>query len=159
MRKVSLFLHTFMVALMAFTGTWMMSNCARHEGSESQLKEDVDSFATYYYNWHFEKASKYCTPESEPWLKYAASNVHDADIDLLKQKDEDATISIEDVDFQDDTLAIVKVNVKNFLQMDTIGKAARPVADATFHLSMVIHEDKWKVRMEGLPQSERQNHD
>lgn len=158
MRRNRLLPHIFTVAIMGLSGTWAIGSCTSHEGSESQLKEDVDSFATYYYNWHFKQAARYCTPESEAWLRYAASNVHDADIDLLRQKNEDATVTIEDVDFQDDTLAIVKLNVKDFLQMDTIGKPASHADEATFRLSMVIHEGKWKVRMGGLPQSERQSH-
>ena len=53
-----------------------LSGCEPHEGSEDQLKADVDSFANYYFNWHFPKAVKYCTQESERWLRYAASNVN-----------------------------------------------------------------------------------
>lgn len=36
-----------------------LSGCEPHEGSEDQLKADVDSFANYYFNWHFPKAVKY----------------------------------------------------------------------------------------------------
>ena len=123
-----------------------------HEGSEKQLKEDIDSFATYYYNWHFEQAVKYCTPESEKWLRFAASNVHPADIDLLHAKKEDATIEIQDIDFLDDEVsANVNITVSNFLQMDTIGTEAHHVSQATFQLPMTIHNGKWKVKLEQLP--------
>lgn len=126
--------------------------CQPHEGSEEQLKEDVDSFATYYYNWHFEKALRYCTPESEKWLRYAASNVHQADIDLLHAKKEDASIEIEDIDFLDDEVsANVSVTVSNFLQMDTIGTEAHHVSQATFQLPMVMHNGKWKIKLASLP--------
>lgn len=127
-------------------------SCQPHEGSESQLKEDVDSFATYYYNWHFEQASKYCTPESEVWLKWAASNVHPADIDLLHEKQEDAKIEIEDILYgNDETSATVSIHVSNFLMMDSIGKAAKLVDQTTLQLPMEIHEGKWKVKLEKLP--------
>lgn len=129
-----------------------MISCQPHEGSESQLKEDVDSFATYYYNWHFEQASKYCTPESEIWLKWAASNVHPADIDLLRAKQQDAIVELGDIDFHDDEVsATVSIHVKNFLQMDSIGKVAKLVDNANFQLPMVIHEGKWKVGLKELP--------
>lgn len=62
-----------------------LSGCEPHEGSEDQLKADVDSFANYYFNWHFPKAVKYCTQESERWLRYAASNVNETDVELLRQ--------------------------------------------------------------------------
>ena len=133
----------------AFLALAAMS-CQPHEGSEKQLKEDIDSFATYYYNWHFEQAVKYCTPESEKWLRFAASNVHPADI--LHAKKEDATIEIQDIDFLDDEVsANVNITVSNFLQMDTIGTEAHHVSQATFQLPMTIHNGKWKVKLEQLP--------
>jgi len=129
-----------------------LSGCQPHEGSESQLKEDVDSFATYYYNWHFEKAAKYCTPESEVWLRYASSNVHQADIDLLHNKPEDAAIEINDIDFGDDEVsATVHLQVSDFFQMDSIGKEAHLIKQADFKLPMVLHEGKWKVVLKDLP--------
>ncbi len=136
------------VALSALT----IVGCQAHEGSEEQLKTDVDSFATYYYNWHFSQAAKYCTPESERWLRYAASNVHEADIELLRQKEEDATFEIKDIDFGDDEVtANVVVTVCNFLQMDTIGQAAHLVEQADFHLPMELSQGKWKVKLDKLP--------
>lgn len=129
-----------------------LCGCQPHEGSESQMKEDVDSFATYYYNWHFEKAAKFCTPESEAWLRYASSNVHQADIDLLHDKSEDATIEIDDISFgNDETSATVRFHVSNFYQMDTIGKEAHLVKQADFSLPMVMHGGKWKVVLKELP--------
>ena len=71
-------------------------------GDEDQLENDIDSFATYYFNWQFPKTLKYCTQSSEPWLRYAASNVHQADVDLLRTKLRLPTIEINDIDFSDD---------------------------------------------------------
>ena len=50
-------------------GFFALMSCQPHKGSEEQLKADIDSFATYYYNWHFEKAARFCTPESKVWLR------------------------------------------------------------------------------------------
>ena len=117
-----------------------------------RLKADVDSFATYYYNWHFEKAARFCTPESKVWLRYAASNVHPADIELLKAKNEDAHIEIGDIDFKEDEVsATVNLEITNFLQMDTIGKEARLINKSKLTLPMTIHNGKWKVELKQLP--------
>lgn len=135
------------------------NGCRSHEGDEDQLKADADSFATYYYNWHFEKAVKFCTPESEQWLQYVASNVHQPDIDLLRSKKKDATIEIQDISYSDDGVsATVSLNVTNFLQMDTIGKEAHLVKQATFSLPMVLHDGRWKIRMDSPLRSEKQSH-
>lgn len=129
-----------------------LCGCQPHEGSERQLKEDVDSFAIYYYNWHFEKAAKYCTSSSQIWMRYAASNVHPADIELLKIKQEDATTEIKDIDFGNDEIsANVEVEVTNFLQMDTIGREGHTIPKGTYKIPMVMEEGKWKVRLKSLP--------
>lgn len=137
-------------------GLFALQGCQAHEGSEKQLKEDVDSFATHYFNWHFPKAAKYSTADSEPWLRYAASNVHDADIDLLRSKAEDATIEVGEVEFGDDqTSATVTIRVNNYLRMDTIGQEAHLVESASFHLPMEMERGQWKVKLSGLPTAEK----
>lgn len=147
----AILLGSFATILFGFNLS-MLQSCQPHEGSESQLKEDVDSFATYYYNWHFEQAAKYCTPRSEVWLRYAASNVHPADIDLLRAKQQDAIVELGDVDFHDDEVsATVSIKVSNYLKMDSIGKEAQLVKEASFHLPMVLHQGKWKVELKELP--------
>ena len=142
------------------TSLYTLTGCQSHEGSEEQLENNLDSFATYYYNWQFPKAVKFCTASSEPWLKYAASNVHEADVELLRNKAEDATVEINDIDFSDDGAnATVSITVYNFLQMDTIGQEAHLVEEADFHLPMRIENGVWKIRMVNLPRSERRNRD
>jgi len=142
------------------TSTCALTGCQPHEGSESQLRADLDSFATHYFNWHFPQATKYCTASSLPWLRYAASNVHQADVELLRNKSEDATIEINDITYGDDEVsATASVTVRNFLQMDTIGQEAHLVEQADFLLPMSIEGDTWKVRMANLPQSGRRNRD
>ena len=129
-----------------------LMSCQQHEGSEEQLKADIDSFATYYYNWHFEKAARFCTPESKVWLRYAASNVHQADIELLKAKNEDAQIEIGDIDFnEDEVTATVNLEITNFLQMDTIGKEARLIKlpyKNRFALPFLERQTYCKVKIE-----------
>ena len=136
------------------------SSCKQEPGSEEQLLEDADSFAVNFYNWHFEQALRYCTPESGKWLRYAASNVHEADVELLRNKAEDATVEINDIDFGDDEVsAIADITVRNFLQMDSIGEEAHLVEEADFLLPMCMENGVWKVRMASLPQSGKRNHD
>lgn len=139
--------------------------CQSHEGSKEQMENAIDSFATHYYNWHFAEALKYCTPTSERWLRYMASNVHEEDIDLLRSKEEDATIEINDIDFHDDEVtATARITISNFLQMDTIGQAAHLIEQATFPLQLEMQQGKWKVnldaaRMANLPQNGKRSRD
>ncbi len=148
-----------LVVAMAASGI-VGTACSSHEGDEEQLKADVDSFATYYYNWHYEKALKYCTEESEQWLRYMASNVSERDIDSLRNKAEDATVEIGDIQYGDDgTTATVSVSVSNYLQMDTIGTEPHLVSQSTYQLPMTLDGGRWKIRMDSPLRSGTQSHD
>ena len=138
-------------AICMAAGLVVTTSCQSQEGSEDQLKTYADSFAIRYYNWQFPDAAKYCTPTSEQWLRYAASNVHESDVELLRQKDEDATVEIKHVDFDNDTSAHVTLSVSNFLQMDSIGQEAHLVPGCEVQLAMEMHEGKWKVNLDRLP--------
>lgn len=145
-------LGTAIVVAAITTSLYGLSACQSHEGDDNQLEAYVDSFATYYFNWHFPKTLKYCTKSSEPWLRYAASNVHEADVERLRTKSEDATVEINDISFGDDgTSAIASITVHNFLQMDTIGQEAHLVDEAEFQLPMSMENNAWKIKLNKLP--------
>ena len=33
------------------TSVYTLTGCQSHQGDENQLENDIDSFATYYFNW------------------------------------------------------------------------------------------------------------
>lgn len=140
-----------------FTTMLLFMACGTsHEGKEEQLEEAVDSFATAYFNWHFHDAMPYCTPNSEIWLRYAASNVHQADVDTLRNMKEGASHEIGEITFSDSgDSAIVSLQVKNFLQMDTIGTAGHLVDEALFNLSVVYSNEKWKIDLKHFPKQDK----
>lgn len=139
------------------TSLYTLTGCQAHEGSEEQLENNLDSFATYYYNWQFPKAVKFCTASSEPWLKYAASNVHEADVELLRNKETDATVEINDIDFGDDEVsAIADITVRNFLQMDSIGEEAHLVEEADFLLPMCMEMGYGRLEWQAYRKVERE---
>ena len=142
------------------TSVYTLTGCQSHQGDENQLENDIDSFATYYFNWHFPKTLKYCTRSSDPWLRYAASNVHKADVERLRAKEEDATVEINDITFGDDGVtATASITVRNFLQMDSIGQEAHLVDEAEFQLPMSMENNAWKIRMVNLPRSGKRSRD
>jgi hypothetical protein len=123
-----------------------------HPGSEDSLTENADSFSCHYFNWQYQKALRYVTPESEKWLRFEASQVHHVDVEMLKSMDEGAACEIGDVTYlADDSLATVKVDVKNYLGKDTIGATSHIVEKATFVLNMVYKNDKWLVKLNSIP--------
>ncbi|MBQ6209717.1 MAG: hypothetical protein IJK42_08095 [Prevotella sp.] len=143
-------LHCATVTLALCMGVVMlMASCGRH-GSR-QLKREVDSFAVNYFNWQYHKAFRHVTPGSEIWIAYAASQVHQADIDLLRQKEKPATCEIHGIDFDDnDSTAVAHVTIRDFLRMDTIGRAASFVVSADYDIPLrfMPETQKWMVNIQ-----------
>ncbi|MBQ2216904.1 MAG: hypothetical protein II416_11575 [Prevotella sp.] len=138
---------------MVLGALFLLVACDFHAGSSRQLKKEVDSFAVYYFNWQFHHAVRFVTPESEKWMHYAASQVHQADIDLLQSKELPASCEINEIVYsEDDKTAIAHVTIQNYLRMDTIGKAATIVNTAQFDIPLIYQPetDKWIVEVNEL---------
>ena len=149
--------------LIAVGAIIMVAGCesASRFRMESKARTAADSFATYYFNWQFHKAARFATDSSMIWLRYAASQVHEADIELLREK-EDAAVDIEEIVIDDEETATAHITVRDFVRMDTIGTEGHLVEKASFVLQMERKAEErgdWKIRMEGLPQSEKRNRD
>ena len=127
------------------------------EEHETPLETQVEAFADTYFNWQFHKAINYVTPESEKWIKYAASQVHPADLKLINAQEEKAQIEIEDIEQTSDTTAKIRLNVHNYMRMDTIGKAGRMIDDARFTLFARYQTEgkKWLIHLTDLPRHEK----
>ncbi|MCH3980409.1 MAG: hypothetical protein LKE41_00530 [Prevotella sp.] len=129
----------------------LMVSCGQ-QGSERQLKENVDSFATHYFNWQFEQAIPYCTPTSKVWLQFAASNVHSEDIDVLRNRDEGASIELGEIhDTDNDSIAYIDLIVRNYVRMDTIGKPAQVIEEDQYSIPLLYQNEQWKVDLKGMP--------
>jgi|SRR5574344_189205 hypothetical protein len=151
------FNYSFLVSIAILS---MIFGCGKLHTSDKQLNDEVNAFATSYFNYDFHGALSHCTPESRKWIVYAASNIHDADIDVLRNAKEGASVEIKDYVFDDnDSTGYALVTVNNYMRMDTIGKACQLISKSDFRLPIVMRNNKWTIKMEGLPRSERQSHD
>lgn len=152
MRHKTICIASFLVGTLLIT-----TSCENHaDGSERQMMLALDSFAVSYYNWQYHRALRFCTSESEPWLKFAASQVTQEDIELLHQEAM-ATYEVQSIDYADDTTAYANITVFNFLQPDSIGRQPHHIDKADFWLRMTLPaaEGKWKVDLTQLPRSEK----
>ncbi len=148
---------TSIIALLCVFCAFLSCN-GSHKGGERQLRADADSFVTAYFDWRFDKALAWCTDSSAIWLRYAATQVHEADIELLRAQKEGASHTIDELTFINDSTALVAFSVNNFLAMDTIGKAARQVTEANYKLLMKYQNGRWLVSLKSLPQEEKTFH-
>lgn len=136
--------------------TFIAGFCSCGSDKEDKLHEAADSFAVAYFNWQFVRAVKYATPESRQWLSYLASQVSQEDVDSLRNMEQGAECEISHINTNNnDSMATVVVNVRNFMDMDSIGKGPHLVEQARFKLPLVYRNDKWKVDLKSILRHEK----
>jgi hypothetical protein len=135
----------------------IMASCnIGQEGDDVALSVAAD-WADAYFNCDFHEAASYATAESEQWLRFAASNTTEQDLQTVKGG---ATATADDYfTVANDTLRVVTLHVRNFLKPVAVGEPAQLQEEGTFLVTVVKRDGKWKVRMEGLPRSEKQSRD
>lgn len=127
----------------------LFASCFSH--GENDARDTVDSFSVAYFNWRFKDAMPFVSPRSTQWLRYAASQVGQQDLDSLRAKKYAAEVKVEDVSSIDDTTKMATVIVKDFFAMDTIGKGPRAVPVDTFSIPLVMISGYWRVNLNRLP--------
>jgi len=132
----------------------LFAACTGNE-EKSQVKERVSQFALYYFNCKYKEALPLCTSASEKWLRYAASNITQEDIDVLNSREEEASCEVADVDFTDDSTSVATLDVQNFFVMDSIGQAGIIVPRADIKLTLRFTEGEWKVDLNSLPRQDK----
>ena len=142
-----------------FCTAFLMTGCSLVLTDDNEAMDVAARWAEAYFNYDFHEAELYVTPESERWLRFAASNTTEHDLQLV-QEDGEAIVDVDDFFTEaNDTLRIVQLRVRNFVSATLPADSAHRVDEAMFNITTVLRDGKWKVRMEGLPQSEKQSRD
>ena len=135
----------------------IMAGCNQgFEGDDAAMEVAVD-WAEAYFNCDYQDARNHTTAESDRWLRFAASNTTEQDLQPIQGQ---ATATADDYfTVANDTLRVVTLHVRNFLKPTAIGSPTQLQEEGTFLVTVVKRDGRWKVRMEGLPQSEKQSRD
>ena len=132
----------------------------KKEDPNLEIEKRCTAFAEAYFNYDFESAQKLVTPDSRKWLQFVATNISQADVDLINEQEVPATVSVELCECVNDSTSIVTISVHDFYCKNSIGKAGTIVEEALFCLTMVKQQDgKHYVKMAGLPRSEKRSRD
>ncbi len=133
--------------------------CTDHK-NEEQLRDTANAFAQTYFNWQFNDALTHCTPSSQRWISYAASQVKQDDVDKLRSAEQGARSEIKKIHYDEgDSVASVVMKVENFLSMDSLDAVGHFVKSATYTLQLVRQTKQWKVRLTELPRPDSPHHD
>lgn len=131
----------------------LLSSCGESK-TERQLADTIDSFAVNYFNCRYKEALPFVTSGSRKWIWYAATQMHQSDVNTLRVQEEGASCETESISIDNgDTTASATINAFNFYKTDTIGRRGHFVDKASFNIQAVKEGGKWKIRMEGLPQN------
>lgn len=126
-----------------------MSGCYR-QSTDEDPENVVDSFSEAYFNYDFSEAMKYTTPESQRWIRFAASNIYPADIEVLKSMETGASVQVTNIeDGETDSMLVATVQVDGYMTRDTLGQSGRVVDGQVFQLPLVKRNGKWLIHLQG----------
>ena len=127
---------------------WLLNACGLNATDpDADVKEQACKFAEAYFNYDFVKARRFVTPESEKWLRFAASIVTQEDVDLINATSETVSVSVTDCYHQNDSTARVTMTVYNAVVKDSLERPARMASETEVALMLVRRGDEYRVKM------------
>ena len=140
--------------------TKLKSVLTNFTGGKSDAEKALISWANAYFNFNYEKAMQHTTPESEKWIRLAASNITEQDVSFIREQNPPTQIEIlNHQQTENDTVCNTYIRVSKFIQLGLLPQDNRVIDQAIFHIQLVNRSNEWLVRMEGLPQSGKQSRD
>lgn len=155
-KKLMLMQRFFLFMLLTIAA--MACHFDNQDGSE-QADLAVTEWAEAYFNCQFEKAARLVTPESRKWLRFAATNITEKDIEVLRALDAGATVILVSCEQENDTTWAAVVDVEHFLLTDSLDQGGHMADEGTFRVNVVERNQRMYVKMEGLPQNGMHNPD
>lgn len=111
----------------------------------NQVETRAKQFASNYFNLRYMQATNLCTSESRKWISYRASNITQADLDVLNAQPDSATCEVVASCVADDSLATVTMEVSHFLRCDTIGRPGHMCDKEEIELSLKKVGKQWLI--------------
>ncbi len=122
---------------------------ACHTPEEEKISECAARFVTAYFNMDFDEAAGCCTPESEKWIAFRASNITSDDLSTFNAQPHGCSVSATDVGHISDSLAVVRCTVENAVAADSLEqREGRMATRRTWTVPLVKRNGQWMVKME-----------
>ncbi len=125
---------------------------------DEEARQVAVQWAEAYFNCDYHEALRLSTAESDKWLRFTATNTTTNDLRLI-QESPAIVVHKELYTSSDDTLWVWKLTMNNTLSPIIPGDTVHLEKNLTFLITVVKRDNTCLVKMEGLPQSERQSHD
>ena len=145
--------YIYAVILLFVSTIKLTSSCQRISNS-NDITIVADSFATNFYNWRLEKALKYCTAESKTQISFLASNISEKDIELINQRNEDASIEITNTGMLEEGIkARISMKIYNSFKMKDINSDIQLNKERDVTINLIKNNEGWKVDLTTLKES------
>lgn len=138
-----------------FAWVFLLGSCQSGDmDSAEAVDKPLNEWAEAYFSFNYKEALEYMTPESEKWIRYAASNITEQDIQYINEHNKDVRTEIVDrYIMAGDTTCSAHIRVSDFVQLGFVGQNGKVVDQAEFQVELVKRNGKWLIRMEGPLQS------
>lgn len=138
-----------------FVLAWMLNSCQLHdENASDAVDKPLLAWSEAYFGYNYKEALDYMTPESEKWIRFAASNITEEDISFINEHNKGAKVEVIDRHIlEGDTTCSARIRVTDFVQLGFVGQEGKVVEQAEYQITLAKRDGKWKVRMEGPLQS------
>lgn len=123
----------------------LMVSCSY--GEEKDVEHTAVSFAQNYFNLRYQQVISACTPESEKWVRFKATNMTQEDVNMYNAQEDSAECRIESIELNDDKATVI-VEVHQFLCCDSIGKPGYICPKAKTQINLIKSGGKWLVDLQ-----------
>jgi hypothetical protein len=146
MLKINMPKSFFKNICISLTAMLILTACSAKE--TEQIEQNATAFASAYYNFRFNNALALCTKESEKWIRFQASNVRQDDLNVYNNMTDSAQCTVADISIDNDSSATVTMDVRNYIQTDSIYRNGKVGQKALVVLKMKKKSDKWLVSLD-----------
>lgn len=116
---------------------------AQASPEQTTLEDVAEDFGDAWFNWRYADVQPMVTPSSMQRVRFAASNVTQEDLDAVNNADDKATVIVDGVEIDNDTSAVVRYVVENYMSPKHIGEPPSLVEEYTKEFRFVKRGGKW----------------
>ena len=120
---------------------------AKQHHSEEVIARSATGFGNLYYNQQYAEAIGMATPESRPWIVFAASALTGDDLSVINAETKASLAEAGAVELTSDTTATVRLTVSQVFVIDSIGQPGHFVDKQEVMLQLVKRGDDWLVSL------------
>lgn len=114
----------------------------------------AEKFASYYFNYDFNKAFCLCTEESKQWITFHVSNITQDELDYKNQHKITSTAKVVESIYYNDSLVKTTVILNKVIKKSLYNDSVFCESGRT-EVTLVKRGENWLIKMEAPLQSEK----